>query len=129
MDYLNILQEAKQKGLIALKACVPTPVAFVSVDLNDKPVAPPEISLSGDCGGAYITGLHGRDPLVSWLKKNTEAVKGICTLSKGVYKGYDLYLDKDYHGQSHERHTAFANAFAKVLKSNGIKCGVRDYLT
>jgi hypothetical protein len=129
MNYQNILEEAHQKGLIALKTCVPTPVSWVTADLNDKPLSAPSApDEEGECGGAYITGLHGRDPLVSWLKKQGETIDGICTLKKGVYKGCDLYLYKDYHGQSHEKHTAFAKAFAEVLNQNGIKCGVRDYL-
>lgn len=133
MDYLNILQEAKQKGLIALKACVPTPVSWVSVDLSDKPLSAPSApDEEGECGGAYITGLDGRSDFVKWAKKmeDNESFKKIGWLQKGVYGGYYLYLVKgDYRGQSHEKHTAFARAFAGVLNQNGIKCGVRDYLT
>lgn len=132
MNYLNILEEAHKKAVIALEACKPTPVSWVSVDLMDKPLAAPsEADPEGECGGAYITGLHGRDPFVTWMKKqNEKSLSKICNLSKGVYKGYDLYLSKGtYRGQSYERNVAFAKAFSGVLNENGIKCSIRDYLT
>ena len=130
MNYLETLKEAKEKGMKALKTCKPTPVTFVQADLSDNPIGEPEECEEGDCGGAYVTGLNGKSEFVGWCKKNPSLLEGLVTLSKGVYKGYDLYLDHgDYRGQSAERYTAFADAFCEVLKREGIKCGVRSYLS
>lgn len=124
--YTEILKEAQAAGMKALRECIPTPVQWVQADLNNKPIGEPgEVDTEGECGGAYITGLEGNSEFVRWAKK--EKLLG---LKKGVYKGYDLLINhEDYHGQSYERYKACAEAYAAVLKKNGIKCSVKSYLT
>lgn len=132
MDYLNILKQASEKAMEDFKKCIPTPVQWVSVDLSNKPLSKPsEVDLEGECGGAYITGLHGKSEFVSWCKKvGEEKIQKYISLSKGVYKGYDLYLKiPNYNGQSAEKKEAFARTFCSVLNANGISCGVRAYLS
>ena len=132
MDYLNILKQASEKGMEAFKKCTPEPVQWVSVDIMDKPISEPsEIDNEGECGGAYITGLHGKSEFVSWCKKvGEEKIQKYVTLSKGVYKGYDLYLKiPNYNGQSLEKRVAFAEGFYSVLDDNGISCSIKSYLS
>ena len=133
MDYLKILEQASKKGMEAFKKCIPEPVQWVSVDIFDKPISKPsEIDNEGECGGAYITGLDGRSDFVKWLKKlqSNPYPKGVVSLHKGTYKGYDLFLHiENYNGQSKEKRESFATAFCSVLKENGISCGVKSYLS
>lgn len=126
MDYLDILAKAKVEAVKAFNACTPTPVQWVSADLFGKPLSEPsEPDMDGECGGAYITGIYGNDPFVRWCKKNNNGL-----VSKDVYKGYNMSLHVDgYRGQSREKFTAYAQAFAKVLRENGIKCHVKSYQT
>jgi len=134
--FFDILKKAYEISKIAYESCVPTPQSFYSADLDDKPLSKPVVDLEGDCGGAYITGIGGRDEIVRFYKKNgkfngshTYSIEGLPTLSKGVYKGYDLYIPSAGRSQSAERKEAQCRAFAKVLNENGIKCGVRTYLS
>jgi hypothetical protein len=136
--YFKIFEEAFNKGKKAHEACIPTPQGFYSADLSDKPLSEVTIDPEGNCGGAYITGIGGRDEIVRFFKKHGRfdgshnyALKDDTRLSKGVYKGYDLMVstNKFYNGQSAERKAAFCEAYAKVLNDNGIKCHVRTYLT
>lgn len=126
MEYKEILLEAEKNAVIAFKNCIPTPVIWQQEDLLGNVIGKPsEPDLEGDCGGAYITNINGRDPFVKWCKTNEPDL-----IHKGVYKGYDLYLRiKDYNGQSAEKRKAYAEAFAKVLNGNNIKCNVKAYLT
>lgn len=134
--FSNILKKAYEVSKIAYESCVPTPQTFYSADLNDKPLSKPVVDLEGDCGGAYITGIGGKDEIVRFYKKygkfngsHTYSIKGLPTLSKGVYKGYDLMIQSPGNSQSAERKEALCRAFAKVLNENGIRCGVRAYLS
>jgi len=135
--YRSILEEAHQAAIKAHKECVPMPMSFYPTDLNGKQLGPATIEMEGNCGGAYIKGIHGKDPLVKFFKKYGKATvfnqhyvldNGIA-INKGVYTGYVLYIPyPDYRGQSHEKYRAGAQAFAKVLNKNGIKCVAYDYL-
>lgn len=124
--YTKILKEAQAAGLKALRECIPTPVKWQQSDLLNNPIGESgEMDTEGECGGAYITGLEGNSDFVRWAKK-----VNLPGLKKGVYKGYDLLINhEDYHGQSYERYKACAVAYAAVLKENGIKCGVKSYLS
>ena len=129
-DYYNkIIDEAVVSGEKALYECVPTPMSFYSADLLGNRTGPTTIEEEGNCGGAYITGIHGKDEFIEWAKQCRKEI--IC---KGTYKGYDItgltrLMKVPYHGQSHERYKAFAEAATKVFNSYDIKCFVRDYLT
>lgn len=121
----KMLQEAQTAAMKAFNACVPTPVSWVQSDLSNKPLSEPTYDTEGECGGAYITGIHGKDPFVTWCKKNKPNL-----LRKGVYKGYDMFLDREgYTGQSYEKYKAHAEAFAKVLNDYGVSCYAKSYLT
>lgn len=141
VNFFPILEEAFAKGAEALKQCVPTPVRFYPADLNDKPLGPGTVDLEGNCGGAYVSYIDGNSELVRFFKKHGkgegDGYNAQYTLSdgtkirKGVYKGYTLHAptSKIYNDQSHERYKAFYTAYATVLKNNGVKCSVKDYLT
>lgn len=124
--YERILKEAQEAGMKVFKECVPVPVSWVSADLFGKHLSEPSPpDLEGECDGAFITNIHGKDPFIVWAKKHNPNL-----INKGVYKGYAMYLKIDnYNGQSAAKKKAFAEAYAKVLNANGIKCGVRTYLT
>lgn len=129
MNYKEILKQALEASEKALWECVPTPVRFTSVDLEDNPIdGPGEIDLDGQCGGSYIANIDGRDPFVKWAKVHEPDL-----IRKGVYKGYDIYIPrhkykKQYRGQSYDRYKASAEAYAKVLNENGIKCSAKSYV-
>jgi len=129
MNFLNIILEAEKKALEAFNNCVPTPVVWVQSDLMNNPIGEPsKPDLEGDCGGAYISGLDGRSPFVTWCKTNLP--QNIGSIQKGVYKGYTIYLRiKNYSGQSAEKREAYARGFQSVLKEHGIPCYVKTYLT
>lgn len=128
MDYTNVYDKAMRAGGDALVNCKPTPVAWVSVGLDDKPLNN-EVSVvdEGDCGGAYIILHDSRSEFVKWAKKNNRG-----SIEKNMGKGYTLSTRDarpEYRGQSFERYVACANAVAEILKENGISCHVRSYLT
>lgn len=129
--YKTMLDEALEACEKAFYECVPTPVRWQQADLMDNPIGEPsEIDGEGVCGGAIITGLSGRsEPFVKWCHIHMPNF-----LRKGTYKGYDLFIPwskfkKPYRDQSAERYEAGARAYAEVLKSHGVKCGVHAYLT
>lgn len=138
-NYFSILELAFEKGKEALEKCIPTPQHFYPADLIGKPLGKGTIEPEGDCGGAYIDYLAGNSEIVRFFKKNGEkfgysdsyTLPDGTGIRKGVYKGYTLHAptNKFYNGQSHERYTAFYKAYAEVLKSEGISCGVKNYLT
>lgn len=140
--FFSVLSEAFAKGEKAMKECIPNPVHFYPADLSDKQLGPGTIESEGNCGGAYITALGGNSEIVRFFKKNGKSngmgganadysLPDGTHIRKGVYKGYTLHTptSKIYNGQSHEHYKAFYDAYATVLKENGVKCGVRDYLT
>lgn len=132
--YFQILEEAFKKGSEALRSCVPTPMRFYPADLSGKPLGEGSIEMEGNCGGAYISYIEGNSEIVRFFKKHGKSTNsytyelpdGTC-IRKGVYKGYTLHAPTN--NQSHERYKAFYEAYARVLKDNGVKCSVKDYLT
>jgi len=129
MNYIEILKNAKVEATKAFNACTPTPVSWVQTDLSNKPIGKPSPpDMEGDCGGAYIRSLHGKSAFVRWAKVNDLSQFG--SIQKDVYTGFTIYLNiEGYRGQSAEKRASYANAFAKVLNENGIKCSVKEYLT
>jgi hypothetical protein len=65
----------------------------------------------GVCGFAYINIKPARGPLVTFLKAENIG-------RKSYTGGYDIGVTA--YGQSLARKEAYANAFAKVLRDNGI---------
>ncbi|MCE8044370.1 hypothetical protein HOP60_19685 [Halomonas daqingensis] len=98
---------AKAAGLEAMQACVPEPL-----------VVEKQIYMEGDCGGATIILEDGRKSFSRWLKKNGYGYRHYKT-------GYVISAERI--GQSAESAMAYAEAFARVLRRNGISCRVEIY--
>lgn len=139
-DFNKILGTALQKGKEAMNACSPKLYNFYSADLSGKRLD--EGSMQEDCGGAYIRAIEYNSEIYKFFKRTAKSngmtganadftlLNGI-NLEKDVYKGYTLHFPtfEFYNGQSHEKYKAFYEAAAAVLKSEGVSCSVRDYLT
>lgn len=67
--------------------------------------------LDGLCGFAWVTISPARGAFVNWLKSQEIG-------SKGYYGGYEIWVRE--FGQSVDRKSAFAGAFAGVLEKYGI---------
>lgn len=78
---------------------------------NDIDFSKKTYILDGLCGFAWVTVSPARGAFVNWLKAN-----GIG--SKGYYGGYEIWVRE--FGQSVDRKSAFAGAFAEVLGKYGI---------
>ena len=79
-----------------------------------------ELILDGQCGYAYVVVPDERKGFARWLKTSRHGKHH----SGG---GMAFYAETD--GQSADRATAYAEAFAKVLRRNGIECKVERDLT
>lgn len=100
---------AHAAGLEAMNACVPKPLVVEN-----------QIYIEGDCGGAVIVIEDGRTSLARWLRKNGRG--------RRHYKsGYAISSERI--GQSAESAKAYADAFARVLRRNGIGCRSEIYYT
>ncbi len=105
-----IFKLAKQAGELAAAECVPTPMK----------ISGGELIMDGQCGYAYVVVPDARKGFARWLKTSRHGKHH----SGG---GMAFYAETD--GQSADRATAYAEAFAKVLRRNGIECKVGRYLT
>lgn len=65
------------------------------------------------CGFAWVAIHPARGAFVNWLKKNDIG-------SPGYPKGYQIWSPGEYNGQSMDIKEVGAEAFAKVLRENGI---------
>lgn len=100
---------AHAAGLEALNACVPKPLVVEN-----------QVYMEGDCGGAVIVIEDGRSSLARWLRKNGRG--------RHHYKsGYAISAERI--GQSAESAKTYADAFARVLRRNGIGCRSEIYYT
>jgi len=100
---------AEQAGMKAMYECVPKPLVVES-----------HVYMEGDCGGAYVVIENGRSSFVYWLKK-----MGVG--HRHYPRGYSVSAEQI--GQSAESAKAYADAFARVLRRNGIKCHSEIYLS
>jgi hypothetical protein len=100
---------AHAAGLVAMNACVPKPLVVES-----------QVYMEGDCGGATIVIDDGRKSFARWLKKNGRG--------DGHYKSGNV-IPAERIGQSAETAKAYADAFARVLRRNGISCRSEIYYT
>lgn len=116
MDCAKLYQEADFAGTKAGTDASPTPMVVGSPTTplgNDiDPSKPTYFVNDGVCGFAWVNIKPARGKFVSWLKK-----AGIGR-TDSYYGGYTIWV-KGF-GQSYERKQMYANAFAKVLKDNGI---------
>ena len=100
---------AHASGLEAMNACVPKPLVVES-----------QVYMEGDCGGATIVLDDGRKSFGRWLRKNGRG--------HAHYKaGY--VISAEGVGQSAESAKAYADAFARVLRRNGVGCRSEIYYT
>ncbi|MEW8029980.1 MAG: DUF6883 domain-containing protein [Candidatus Thiodiazotropha sp.] len=100
---------AHAAGLEAMNACVPKPLVVEN-----------QVYMEGDCGGAVVVIEDGRTSLARWLRKNGRG--------RRHYKsGYAISSERI--GQSAESAKAYADAFARVLRRNGIACRSEIYYT
>jgi len=105
----EIYRKAREKGLEAGHALVPTPMVVYEADLEGNRIGPDyEPIMDGACGFAWIIVKPGNSKFANWLKKNELARKD------SYYGGVSIWVS-DYN-QSHEKKAAYAKAFAEVLK-------------
>lgn len=117
-DWDKIYLEAHTAGMRAGTACTPTPMIVQqhAVLFDDSsPVTKQWHVESGVCGFASIW-FRGTSSFAKWAKKNGYA-------GNAYPSGFSVFV-KEF-GQSLERKTAYANAFAEVLRKWGINCHVR----
>ena len=115
MDFRPIYKAAKEAGLAAGNASVPVPMIVGSAKslFGDEmdPAKPQYYIEGGVCGFARIA-FAGNIAFGRWAKKMGYA-------RAGYPKG--LYISVGEFGQSLQRKEAYAGAFAKVLRENGIE--------
>ena len=104
-----IFELAKTAGERAAAGCVPTPMK----------ISGGELIMDGECGGAYVLVPDARRGFARWLKTAGHG-------DRHYRGGVSFYAETD--SQSADRATAYAEAFAKVLRRNGIECSVSRYL-
>ena len=109
----RIYREAYEAGLNAGKdADTPKFIVGDAIGLsNEIDFSKKTYVLDGLCGFAWVTVSPARGAFVNWLK-----ALGIG--SKGYYGGYEIWVRE--FGQSVDRKSAFAGAFAEVLRKYDI---------
>lgn len=117
----NIYVEAYEAGLNAGKdADTPKFIVGDAIGLSDEiDFSKKTYILDGLCGFAWVNISPARGAFVNWLK-----AQGIG--SKGYYGGYEIWVRE--FGQSVDRKTAFARAFADVLNKYGINASIGSRL-
>ena len=104
-----IFDLAHAAGLEAMNACVPKPLVVEN-----------QVYMEGDCGGAIVVIEDGRTSLARWLRKKGRG--------RRHYKsGYAISAERI--GQAAQTAKAYADAFACVLRRNGIGCRSEIYYT
>lgn len=103
-----IFDLADEFGQIASKSVIPTPMVLERFGTI----------WDGMCGHAWVQLADARKPFAAWLKKQ----QGAYASSPGVR----LYAR--CHEQSIDRNKAYSDAFAEVLRANGIDCKVGSRL-
>lgn len=115
--YLDIYQRACIAGENAVRAYVPTPMVL-------KGYSP---EFAGVCGFAWVTVADTRSGMAKWLKHNNIG-------SANYRAGWDVNANPEpdendtWDVQSLDPKKAYAEAFAKVLTINGVKCKVTTML-
>ena len=100
---------AHAAGLEAMNACVPKPLVVEN-----------QVYMEGDCGGAIVIIEDGRASLARWLCKNGRGHRH--------YKS-SYAISSERIGQSVGCAKTYADAFAHVLRRNGISCRSEIYYT
>ena len=110
---LELFERAHALGMIAGEATKPTPMTVMSADLagNQIPGTPTYYVPEGPCGFAWIVVKPGTSRFARFLRRTGRA-------HKHYYGG--VAISAFVFGQSYDRKTAYADAFAKVLRDAGI---------
>lgn len=108
-----IYREAYEAGLAAGKdADTPKFIVGDAIGLSDEiDYSKKTYILDGLCGFAWVNISPARGAFVNWLK--SQEIGG-----KSYYGGYEIWVRE--FGQSVDRKSAFAGAFAEVLNKYGI---------
>lgn len=117
----NIYVEAYEAGLNAGKdADTPKFIVGDAIGLSDEiDFSKKTYILDGLCGFAWVNISPARGAFVNYLKSRQVG-------SKGYYGGYEIWVRE--FGQSVDRKTAFARAFADVLNKYGINASIGSRL-
>lgn len=99
---------AEAAGARAAEVCIPKPI-----------VVDGRVYMEGNCGGAFVVVQDARRGFARWLKAH-----GIGR--PGYPRGYEVSAMNC--GQSADKAIAYAQAFAKVLRRNGVPCTVESYV-
>lgn len=98
---------AEQTAREAMEECVPKPL-----------VVEGQVYMEGGYGGAFVVIEDGRTSFARWLRKKELG-------SRHYQRGY--FLSAEQLGQSADSAKAYADAFAQVLRRNGIACRAEIY--
>ena len=101
---------ASNAGNLAVKNCIPTPMYVGGYE---------EPEMEGLCGFASVVIRDARTRFPKWLKKQGIGYLRACG-------GWAVFAEG--YGQSYERAKAYADAFARVLRQNGVACEVHAAL-
>lgn len=112
-EFQDIVDKAYQAGIEAGKNAAPIPMYVVE---NGIPIDRID---DGACGFAWITVRPANSSFAIWAKKQG--------LMRPMYGGGVTYWVSQF-GQSVDRKSAFAAAYAKVLREHGIKAQAGDRL-
>jgi hypothetical protein len=117
----NIYVEAYEAGLLAGKdADTPKFIVGDAIGLSDEiDYSKKTYILDGLCGFAWVNISPARGAFVNYLKSREVG-------SKSYYGGYEIWVRE--FGQSVDRKSAFARAFADVLNKYGINATVGSRL-
>lgn len=111
----KVYNDAHEAGLAAGANLTPTPMIVEEREnpWDDNSKVKRSYSVpQGVCGFAWVTIRPANSSYGNWLKKNGKATK--------AYDG-GLQIWVKGFGQSYEKKSAYATAFAKVLRENGIE--------
>lgn len=112
-EFQDIVDKAYQAGIEAGKNAAPVPMYVI-----EKGIPIDRID-DGACGFAWVTVRPANSSFAIWAKK-----QGIM---RPMYGGGVTYWVSQF-GQSVDRKSAFAAAYAKVLREHGIKAESGDRL-
>jgi hypothetical protein len=112
-DFKDIVDKAYQAGIEAGKNAMPVPMYVI-----DQGIPIDRID-DGACGFAWVTVRPANSSFAIWAKKQG--------LMRPMYGGGVTYWVSSF-GQSVDRKAAFAGAYAKVLRENGIQATAGDRL-